>query len=64
MKKEISIIERPEKFTEQYLEAYSHMSWYDFVKECLYWNKAIQFLVLQNKNTHKQKIFSAMLNLA
>ena len=31
MKKEISIIERPEKFTEQYLEAYGHMSWYDFV---------------------------------
>jgi flavin reductase (DIM6/NTAB) family NADH-FMN oxidoreductase RutF len=31
MKKEISISERPEKFTEQYLEAFGNMSWYDFV---------------------------------
>lgn len=31
MKKEISIIERPERFTEQYLAAYGNMSWYDFV---------------------------------
>jgi flavin reductase (DIM6/NTAB) family NADH-FMN oxidoreductase RutF len=31
MKKEISISERPERFTEQYLEAFGNMSWYDFV---------------------------------
>ena len=31
MKKEISISERPERFTEQYLEACGNMSWYDFV---------------------------------
>ena len=31
MKNEISVIERPERFTEQYLEAYGNMSWYDFV---------------------------------
>ena len=31
MKKEISIFERPERFTEQYLAAYGNMSWYDFV---------------------------------
>jgi hypothetical protein len=31
MKKEISISERTEKFTEQYLAACGNMSWYDFV---------------------------------
>ena len=31
MKKEISVSERPERFTEQYLEAFGNMSWYDFV---------------------------------
>jgi flavin reductase (DIM6/NTAB) family NADH-FMN oxidoreductase RutF len=31
MKKDISISERPERFTEQYLEAFGNMSWYDFV---------------------------------
>jgi len=31
MKKEILFSERPEKFTEQYLEAFGNMSWYDFV---------------------------------
>ncbi|HOP12255.1 MAG TPA: flavin reductase [Oscillospiraceae bacterium] len=31
MKKEISISERPEKFTDQYLRACGNISWYDFV---------------------------------
>lgn len=31
MKKEISILERPEKFNAQYLAACGNMSWYDFV---------------------------------
>lgn len=31
MKKEIAISDRPEKFTEQYFEAFGNMSWYDFV---------------------------------
>ncbi|MFV0402081.1 MAG: flavin reductase family protein [Oscillospiraceae bacterium] len=31
MKKDISILERPERFNEQYLEACGNMSWYDFV---------------------------------
>lgn len=31
MKKDISMIERPEKFTDEYLKACGNMSWYDFV---------------------------------
>lgn len=31
MKKEISILERPERFNDQYLAACGNMSWYDFV---------------------------------
>jgi hypothetical protein len=31
MKKELSVTDRPAKFTEQYLAAFGNMSWYDFV---------------------------------